>query len=452
MMALPFAMADELEAQSDAVENVVESNEVAIGDEAVGAESNDESNVEGLREVPTLDSIIQYANELGLELDSDDKILMDKKNMKFSVSLGVFFPMARKYRHVSVNSTNPKVAKISKKSNGMVQITLKGSGETTLSAKYDWKDDNDNWHEDEEDPDVTIEVKDIIPKEVVAFYGDPDDWDEAGDDDFEDVTKKAYGTKKPDDIDTYGAQEDVLIPFVANAAGEMIADDYMTEDDVKTATLDEYAQIERSVFKWSWSKPKSVCFAKVDEKGELEFLKSGEDLNGDFTNYVVYAREPGKSKLTLTHKKSKKKTTLTFNVNAKKINKYTGKEAYKKDNQVSVVVKGAEWIKYNKLKVTFSIYNGSGKDLAAKRVHGVKLDVELDNESKAVLPTELSGTMKVDKKIKSHKYGTATMEIPLAAFDLRDVDIMKADVDPDDEDDPLVKWVGDLDIRGNSED
>jgi DNA-binding protein YbaB len=351
---------------------------------------------------------------------AEDGYPLTKKKETFTLSVNV--DDAAKYRMKSASSDNKKVATISKKSNGLVKITLKGDGDVTLKCKYEYKYDGDDDWESTEDV-IDLKVVDLVAKKAVAFWGEPEDWE--GWDAEEKDAHKSSSTITISDLGEY--DENVVIPFTVNGAGKIC--DYEDDEDVDDNALGG------TEFKYRWSNKDVLCF----EDGE----RSGTESQMTIGSMKLLAKKPGKSNLTLTDTLSNKSVTLKFKVD--KVHEYKGENAKKNPGHVTLAVKKAEWKDYDTLKFTVSINNRSGKKLDKKTVRGVTIIGWPDPEDEY----EFDGNLKIEKAIKDKGTGTGTMEVSADYFDLDDVNKFMVDVSSSS--DALSDWIGDFEPKANGD-
>lgn len=381
MMALPFAMAEEVDAQTDAIEAAaVESNEVELEAAPAEAESN------------TLEADTTFDELDGAEWDKT----VDGDTIYCEIGTDAY-----KYKIISKSTSNSKRAKISTvdKEDGLFKITLKDNGKVTLKVKYKEKDDEDDGWSSTKTAEAEIEVKGGINK-VKIFIGDGEDLTD--EDDAID--------ENPFEIDM-GAYEGVsIIPFAVDNDGHVL--DYEAGSDVDNAKEDWIGY-----YKFKWSNTSVGCFENEDGKK----VNNKTWHQNDISELVPTFYKPGKTKLTVTSKyDDKKKCTVTFKV--KGVDSYKGKNAVKKDDKVTFAVKSAKFTEFNKGEVELSIHNGGKSKIKKTAIYGVVIvdskGEPLFSKEKVYFPAVAGGKTKTFK-IKFEKDEVETpVDIHYARFDL----------------------------------
>jgi hypothetical protein len=370
MMALPFAMAEEVEVQTNAVEEVVESNDVALEGDA-GVDSN-----------ATI-----TPDEDDIDFDPGETVEVDRGvNEDHLIAVIVPSTLLDQYydtKSVKLKSSKSSVVKIGG-SNPMFTATLKKEGEVTLKLSYKYKWDEDSrWHSDSMSMKLKV-TDDYSIHSVKANYADsafnpkhPE----------KDETKKSYtvefGVGKP------------LIPFAANKDGESL--DYMADDDTDAPDTWGY-------YTYKWSDTKIGSYVDGNKEGAIVVGSDSPD-DEDVEDYFVVFNKKGTAKVTFTSVTDKdKKATITFKVKAPA--EYKAKNSDKpkvpEHNEVDLVVKSAKFTKVNEAEVVVWVANGSGDELRGK-VDDVAIVSNKDGRIFA------NGTMYFKGTIKKNKVGTATI-------------------------------------------
>jgi len=344
MMAMPFAMAEEVQAvddvQANAVEEVVASEEVALdGEEAVSEEK--------IADVNSIDFDFESIEAM----DGED---VDKSQFGKYLLVPVDTEGYDKYKIVSYKSDKPKVAKIKKfdASEGIMKIELKDTGDDVhLKVKYKYKrEDGDGWSDTqtvEADFDV-IDTEGI--KEVFGF------WSEDGSDALEDKDDAIDGTVEV----TMGSYPDaVLFPFAINSEDDII--DYSDEEDVDVDNA-SYEPAD-AMYTFKWSSTSVACFENDNGKK----VNNKTMTNDEIAELTPVFYKPGNVKLTFTSKADKdKKVTVKFKV--KNVDSYSNKNHHKAgDDEVYIHVDSAKYTKGDKLEVKIWVSNGGGKKLKGKK-------------------------------------------------------------------------------------
>jgi hypothetical protein len=382
MMAMPFAMAEEVEVYTDAVEEVVESNDVALeGDDTAIEESASVANI-SYGFYLTDEGLYDFGGE---EVDAIDIGDVDEK--KFEVKLKMDDTRYEDYKSTKWTIKPTTAAKVHKESDSTAVVTLKKAcDKVTLKVSgkisYDGEDYTKSRHDMVE---VTFEITDDhnIDK-VKANYSD-DEF--VPDYPSKDETKSSYNV----DI----GLGKVVIPFAANKDGESI--DYMTDDDVDYDHWGEYN------FKWS-NKKVGEYVGEFDEK-KIFVNDLTEDDMGD---YKVLFKKKGSTKVTFTSQyDKKKKASVNFKVSIPEKYDYKADKKYKPsvsdDPKIELVVKSAKYTDVNTLEVEVWVANSSAKDL-----RGTVDGVVIGTKKNPAIGTD--GVMKFTGTIKKQKVGTAKIK------------------------------------------
>jgi hypothetical protein len=395
MMALPFAMAEEVQAnedvQSDAVEEAVNSEEVAL-DAAEDAEANGPATGD-------------YRFE---DIDGEE---FDKRDGD-TLYVGIEDEDAYEYKIVSYKSSNTKVAKISAvaKKDGLFKVTLKDAGKTKLKVKYKVKEDEDDGWSGTKTVEPEIEVVGAI-KDVKIFWGNGEDLsgeDDAIDENPFEVNMGYYYDE--DDPDVHQS----IIPFAINKDGDCL--DYNADADVEDEKWGKYT--------YKWSNTNIGCFVDP-ETGKKTNNKTA--TTEEISELIPVFYKPGKVKLTMTSKyDKKKKATVTFKV--KSIDSYKGaKKPSKEDDVVYFRVKSAKYTEYNKAEVELYIVNGGTKKLKKTALENV---VFIDENQEPIFAKDkvyfpaVSGRSSKTLKIKFEKEDLVTNpdKIHYLKLDIDDID------------------------------
>jgi len=338
MMAMPFAMAEEVQAvddvQANAVEEVVENEAFDLSEAAEAVESN------GIEADATFD-----------ELDGED---WDKVVLGDTIYVEIGTD-AYKYKIISKRTNNSKRAKISTvdKEDGLFKITLKDNGKVKLTVKYKEKDDEDDGWSSTKTAEAEINVKGGIEK-VKLYMGDGallTDEDDAID-------------ENPFEVDM-GYYEGVsIIPFAVDGDGNVL--DYEAEE---SEYVDDNAKEDKwGLYTFKWSNTSVGCFENEDGKKVNNKTWSTEEIS----ELVPVFYKPGKTKLTVTSKyDTKKKTSVTFKVTG--VDSYKGSKPSKKDDVVYFRVKSAKFTEFNKGEVELYIVNGGAKKIKKTALFGIQI-------------------------------------------------------------------------------
>jgi hypothetical protein len=338
-------------------------------------------------------------------------------------------------------SISPKsAAKVKKLNDYECMVTMKKAcEEVTLKIKYKYRDDvDDKWTGYSDLDNVKFEITDDWDIHEILANQSNDEFDPENPDG---VLGK---TEKPD-----MGIGDPIAPFAANSDGESL--DYMNEDSEDVYDWDE---TNYGKYKFSWSNKKVGAF--VDENGDI-YAKNPD--NEPMTSQEIAETfrplffKKGTTKLTFTNQyDKKKKVTIKFEV--KGAAEYSKKSKPSvPDNGVTFKVKSAKYKAIDEAEVEVYVANGTGKELKA---HTFSVTI-LDRKGQEIF-TE--GSMKVKKigkgKIQSVKITFKASKDQIVygedgMYDLQDIDNYLS-LDEEAIADEVAEWVGDLEVKSNTQD
>jgi hypothetical protein len=383
MMALPFAMAEEVEAQTNNVEDVVASTDVAL--EGVDAVANDA--VPNVEYGYTITTDALYYN--GLEVDSVD---MGIDEHRFIVEIDIAQSKYEDFKDTKWTISPSSAASVKKLSDTTAEVKLKKKkDEVTLKVAGKYSLDGEDYTKSRH---TICEAKFEITNEygidkVKANYSDeifvPDYPDK-------DETKTKYTV----DI----GEGDILIPFAVNGDNESV--DYGVEEDLD-------AEVEPpkgwGVYAYKWSNTKVADYVVGDSDKEIDVSDFADDEEA-LQDFRVTFKKKGSSKVTFTNQSDKKKkATVTFKVIVPGKYQYKAASSKKpkagKDNKVELVVKSAKYTDADTFEADVWIANGTGEELK-----GAVEDVVMETRQGKIG----TGTLKFSK-IKKQKVGVGKIKI-----------------------------------------